>query len=89
VIVFWGGDIKRAFKSARKGSFDDRHHAHMDKHYKEAPWWWYIAILVISFILGLVVVLKEKITLPAWAYIVSLVLGIFIAPFVSSADILP
>lgn len=55
----------------------------MAAHYKETPWWWYAAVLVVSFILGLVVVTKENITLPVWAYIVSLLLGIFIAPFVS------
>lgn len=55
----------------------------MAENYKEAPWWWYISVLVFSFVLGLVVVIKENITLPAWAYIVSLLLGIFIAPFVS------
>ncbi len=56
----------------------------MAEHYKEAPWWWYVSVLVVSFILGLVVVLKENITLPAWAYVVALILGIIIAPFVSS-----
>lgn len=56
----------------------------MAKHYKEAPWWWYIAILVGSFVLGLVVVIKENITLPPWAYIVSLIMGSVIAPVVSS-----
>jgi len=55
----------------------------MAQHYKEAPWWWYMAVLVFSFILGLIVVTKENVTLPVWAYIVSLLLGIFIAPFVS------
>lgn len=55
----------------------------MAKHYKETPWWWYIVVLVGSFILGLIVVLKENVNLPAWAYIVSLVVGIIIAPFVS------
>lgn len=55
----------------------------MAEKYKETPWWWYIVVLVFSFVLGLVVVIKENITLPAWAYIVSLLLGIFIAPFVS------
>ncbi|KAM5377925.1 hypothetical protein ACJZ2D_004829 [Fusarium nematophilum] len=79
-FLFWGGDVLRAYKGAREGRFDDRHHAHMAKHYKEAPWWWYITILVGSFILGLVVVIKENITLPPWAYIVSLLLGMFIAP---------
>lgn len=52
----------------------------MVKHYKEVPWWWYVAVLVVSFILGLVVVIKENITLPVWGYIVSLILGTFIAP---------
>ncbi|KAH6639911.1 oligopeptide transporter-like protein [Truncatella angustata] len=80
-ILFWGGDVIRAYKSAKQGRFDDRHHAHMAKRYKEAPWWWYIAVLVFSFILGLVTVIKENITLPAWAYVVSLLLGIVIAPF--------
>ncbi|KAJ5570226.1 OPT oligopeptide transporter [Penicillium hispanicum] len=79
--LFWGGDIKRAYKSAKQGRYDDRHHTHMTKHYKEAPWWWYVVVLVVSFILGLVVVLKGHITLPAWAYIVSLIVGIIIAPF--------
>ncbi|KAI9642561.1 hypothetical protein NHQ30_009366 [Ciborinia camelliae] len=79
-FLFWGGDVIRAFKNAKAGTFEDPHHAHMAKHYKEAPWWWYVSILVISFVLGLVVVLKENITLPVWAYIVSLVLGCFIAP---------
>lgn len=57
----------------------------MEKHYKETPWWWYVAILVFAFILGLVVVIKENITLPAWAYVVSLILGTIVAPFVSIA----
>jgi len=55
----------------------------MAQHYKEAPWWWYAAIVVVSFFLGLIVVLREDVTLPAWAYICSLILGIIIAPFVS------
>ncbi|KAF5012261.1 hypothetical protein FDECE_1642 [Fusarium decemcellulare] len=79
-ILFWGKDIVKAYKSARQGKYDDRHHDHMTKHYKEAPWWWYISILIGSFVLGLIVVIKENITLPVWAYIVSLLVGIFIAP---------
>lgn len=55
----------------------------MLKHYKDAPWWWYIIVLVLSFILGLVVVIRENITLPAWAYIMALLIGIILAPLVS------
>lgn len=80
-FLFWGGDIKKTFKSAKEGRFDDRHHDYMAKTYKETPWWWFVAVLVISFILGLVVVITQDVTLPAWAYVVSLLLGAFIAPF--------
>ncbi|KAI8204530.1 Oligopeptide transporter 8 [Colletotrichum sp. SAR 10_86] len=38
-FLFWGGDVVNAYKSARSGRYDDRHHAHMAKHYKETPWW--------------------------------------------------
>ncbi|KAK3994331.1 OPT oligopeptide transporter [Cladorrhinum sp. PSN332] len=79
-FLFWGGDVKRAFKSAREGRYDDRHHEYMAKTYKETPWWWFVIVLVISFVLGIIVVTKENITLPVWAYIVALLLGIFIAP---------
>lgn len=65
------------------GQSNDRHHAYVNKHYKESPWWWFVIILVVSFVLGLIVVLKEDITLSAWAYVVALLLGCFIAPLVS------
>jgi cytochrome bd-type quinol oxidase subunit 2 len=81
--LFWGGDIKKTYKSAREGRYDDRHHQHMAKNYKEVPWWWYMAVLVFSFVLGLIVVIKENITMPVWAYVVALISGIIVAPFVS------
>lgn len=81
-ILFWGGDVKRAYQSARKGKYDDRHHEYMEKTYKETPWWWFVIILVFSFVLGLVVVIKENITLPVWGYVVALIVGTIIAPFV-------
>ncbi|KAM0273268.1 hypothetical protein ACHAQH_008337 [Verticillium albo-atrum] len=80
-VVFWGGDIVRTFKSARKGVFNDPHHQHMVRHYKDVPHWWYLSVLVFSFVLGLIVVIKENITLPSWGYIVSILLGMLIAPF--------
>ncbi|KAJ5822830.1 Oligopeptide transporter OPT superfamily [Penicillium robsamsonii] len=79
--LFWGKDIWKAYKSAREGRYDDIHHEHMAKNYKEAPWWWYITVLVGSFILGIIVVTKENITLSAWEYVVSLALGCIISPF--------
>ncbi|EGX88236.1 oligopeptide transporter, putative [Cordyceps militaris CM01] len=64
-ILFWGKDILRAYKSAQRGNFNDKHHEHMAKHYREAPWWWYAIILVGSFVLGLAVVLSQNITIPS------------------------
>ncbi|OQE43112.1 hypothetical protein PENCOP_c003G05068 [Penicillium coprophilum] len=80
-ILFWGKDIVRAYKSAREGRYDDIHHEHMAKNYKEAPWWWYIIVLVGSFVLGIIVVTKENITLSAWEYVVALAIGCIFAPF--------
>lgn len=82
-VLFWGGDTVRAFKDAKKGKFDDPHHAHMAKHYKDAPQWWYLVVILVSFVLGLVVVIKENVTLPVWAYVIALAMGTIISPFVS------
>lgn len=81
--LFWGGDFVKAYKSAKAGRFDDRHHRHMVKHYNEVPSWWYLIVLGFSFILGLIVVIRENITLPAWAYVVALLVGMALAPLVS------
>jgi hypothetical protein len=80
-VFFWGKDVVGSVKRSFKGQHDDRHHAAMVK-YKEAPWYWYLGTLIIAFVFGLVAVLKENISLPAWAYVVSLLLGMIIAPFV-------
>lgn len=58
----------------------DRHFAAM-AGYPEAPWYWYIALLVLSFFAGLIVVIKGGTTLPVWGYIVALLTGAVIAPF--------
>jgi len=58
----------------------DRHYAAM-ANYAEAPWYWYAFLLGISFLAGLVVVIKGGTTLPVWGYITALLLGSFIAPF--------
>ncbi|KAK5660003.1 hypothetical protein OQA88_13469 [Cercophora sp. LCS_1] len=78
--LFWGGDVVRSFKSARQGVFQDRHHRHMAKHYKEVSWWWYMIVLVGSFALGLIVVTTQNITFPVWAFFISIALGFTVAP---------
>lgn len=83
IILFWGADILESFKKLRRNEIEDRHHKVMVESYKEAPWWWFTIVLVISFVLGIVVVVVEDLTLPVWGYIAALALGIFIAPFSS------
>jgi hypothetical protein len=81
-IFFWGGQILQTVKNLRQGGSPDRHHLAM-KRYRDTPWWWYTVIMGISFVFGLVVVLKSNVGLGAGGYVSALVIGAFIAPFVS------
>ena len=80
VAIFFRKDMVLAWKQARARTQPDPHYQAMLK-YKETPFWWYIAIFVLCFIAGLIVNIKGNTTLPVWGYIVSLLLGAFIAPF--------
>ncbi|KAK7687874.1 hypothetical protein QCA50_009093 [Cerrena zonata] len=79
-ILFWRPYVVASFKQARKGTQPDPHWQAMQK-YPEVPWYWYGALLVLSFFAGLIVVLKGQTTLPWWSYILALSLGAFVAPF--------
>lgn len=65
-----------------KDEFNDRHHRHMAEHYIEVPWW-YITLMVISFVLGLIVATAQNITFPAWEYAISVVMRFIIEHLVS------
>nr|AGA20378.1 oligopeptide transporter 7 [Phanerodontia chrysosporium] len=78
-ILFWGPYMVQSFKQARSRTQPDRHWQAMQK-YDEAPWYWYAALLALSFFAGLIVVLKGETTLPWYSYIVALLLGGIIAP---------
>ncbi|TDZ31976.1 Oligopeptide transporter 4 [Colletotrichum spinosum] len=80
VIIFYGKDMVDAWKQARSRTQPDVHYQAMLK-YKEVPMWWYLVLFVLTFVAGLVVNIKGETTLPVWGYIVSLLLGGFIAPF--------
>lgn len=69
-----------AWKQARSRTQPDPHYQSMLK-YKEVPMWWYLGLFVLAFFAGLIVNIKGQTTMPAWEYIVALVLGAFIAPF--------
>jgi OPT family oligopeptide transporter len=80
VLLFWRADAVDAFKQARAGSQPDPHYQAMQK-YKEAPTWWYHILMVLAFLAGLVVCIKGETTLPAWSYVIALLLGAFVTPF--------
>ncbi|KAI1092316.1 OPT peptide transporter Mtd1 [Rostrohypoxylon terebratum] len=80
VLIFFGKDMATAWKQVRSRTLPDIHYQAMLK-YKEVPHWWYIALFVLCFFAGLAVNIIGDTTLPPWGYIISLLLGAFIAPF--------
>ncbi|OTB05950.1 hypothetical protein M426DRAFT_121631 [Hypoxylon sp. CI-4A] len=80
VLIFFGKDMVLAWKQARARNQPDIHYQAMLK-YKEVPQWWYLALFVLCFFAGLAVNIIGETTLPVWGYIISLLLGAFIAPF--------
>jgi OPT family oligopeptide transporter len=80
VFIFFGKDMVLAWKQARSRTQPDPHYQAMLK-YKEVPMWWYLVLFLLAFVAGLIVNIKGDTTLPVWGYIVSILLGAFIAPF--------
>ncbi|KAE8386389.1 OPT oligopeptide transporter protein-domain-containing protein [Aspergillus alliaceus] len=80
VFIFYSKDMILAWKQARSRTQPDPHYQAMLK-YKEVPIWWYVVLFVLAFVAGLIINIKGETTLPVWGYIVSLLLGAFIAPF--------
>ncbi|OSX63951.1 hypothetical protein POSPLADRAFT_1138543 [Postia placenta MAD-698-R-SB12] len=83
-ILFWGPYVVQSFKQARTKTQPDPHwqaSAIMNRDYKEVPWYWYLGLLLLAFVSGLIVVLKGQTTLPWWSYITALLLGAFVTPF--------
>jgi hypothetical protein len=85
VLVFWRKDIWASVKALRTRTSEDRHHAAMVAKYQEVPLWWYPAVILLAFVLGIAVTTTQNITMPAWSYIIALLVGAFVAPFVSAA----
>jgi hypothetical protein len=52
VVLFWGAQAVESFRLAYNKEQPDPHYQAMLK-YKEAPWWWYIVLLVLSFLAGI------------------------------------
>lgn len=74
VLIFYGKDMALAWKQARARAQPDPHYRAMLR-YNEVPMWWYAALFVLCFVAGLVVNIKGETTLPAWGYVVALLVG--------------
>ncbi|PNH30380.1 hypothetical protein BJF96_g6426 [Verticillium dahliae] len=77
ISLFYGPLIKRSLKQAWKKEETDPHFKVMKDNYKDVPIWWYVAILLVGFFLGLGAVIHGNTTLDPWAYL----LGCVVAPF--------
>ncbi|KAI1346246.1 OPT family small oligopeptide transporter [Xylaria sp. FL0043] len=79
VGVFHGKEIWYRFRAARNQEPDI--HLKMIKKYRDAPDWWYLAILLASIALGLGTALGYDTQLPWWAFLVSVILAlVFVVP---------
>ncbi|KAK6956607.1 hypothetical protein Daesc_001886 [Daldinia eschscholtzii] len=77
--LFNGKEIWYRFKTARNQEPDI--HLKMMKKYREAPEWWYYALLVVSIAFGLATVLAYDSQLPWWGFFVSVILAlVFVIP---------
>ncbi|KIM57237.1 hypothetical protein SCLCIDRAFT_1143537 [Scleroderma citrinum Foug A] len=79
-LCFWAPYLRDAFRNARSGTQLDPHWQAMQR-YKEVPFWWYICLLVVSFVSGLIVVIGGQTTLSWYSYIMALLLGSVVMPF--------
>lgn len=74
----WNLRFYKATGERKEGEFDDPEldpHFRLMAAYKDVPNWWYAALLVISFIVGMVCIYEVQSTLPWWGFIVALLIG--------------
>jgi len=80
LVLFFSRSIWTAIKQAWSKTQPDPHWQAMQK-YKEVPHWWYGLLFFLAFTTGLIVCAKGDTTLPIYAYVVAIILGVFMAPF--------
>ncbi|KAG8737925.1 hypothetical protein FRC10_007530 [Ceratobasidium sp. 414] len=75
VEAFWyRHDIVRQFRSTMKDETDV--HSRLMLAYPEVPQWWYVALGLIAFVLGIVTIEVWDTKLPVWAYLISLMIAL-------------
>jgi OPT family small oligopeptide transporter len=79
-FLWYREDIKRQLRRSLKDETDI--HSHLMSKYSEVPRWWFLALGIISFVLGIVGIEICHTGLPFWAYLLSILFAvIFIIPF--------
>ena len=77
-------DVIKVVKDVWSGrECEDLHYQKM-KVYKEIPHWWYAALFVVMFALGMGLSYAADSGMPAWAYIVSLIFTTLFVPILGS-----
>ncbi|KAI0274879.1 OPT-domain-containing protein [Gloeopeniophorella convolvens] len=78
-FLWYRHDIVRQFRRSLQDETDI--HAHLMRKYPEAPRWWFIALGVACFVIGVIGIEVCKTGLPIWAFVVSLIVAVlFIVP---------
>jgi OPT family oligopeptide transporter len=78
-FLWYRHDIIRQLRRSLKDETDI--HAHLMSKYPEAPRWWYIALGVFSFVVGVIGNEICHTGLPIWAFLVSLIFAmLFVVP---------
>ena len=78
-FLWYRHDLVRQFRQGLQDGTDI--HAHLMRKYAEVPHWWFIALGVFSFVLGVVGIEVCQVGLPIWVFAFSILLSIlFIIP---------
>ncbi|KAL6698394.1 OPT oligopeptide transporter domain-containing protein [Trichoderma pleuroticola] len=75
IALFYGPDVWRRSIDSRSEEPDI--HMKLMRKYKEAPEWWFLSIFLVSFGLGMAASLAWPTHLPAWAFIICILIGLF------------
>jgi len=79
-FLWYRRDIVHQFRRSLRDETDI--HAHLMRQYPEAPRWWFIALGLVTFVVGIIGIEICQIGLPVWAYAFSAIFAvIFIIPF--------
>ena len=82
ILLYNRHELKKGFAAvwkwkAARDEHEDIHNRLM-KHYKEAPEWWYLTILILSFVVGCVVARVYDTEFPIWGMVCAVGLCLFL-----------